>query len=545
MASTSRPLLAASSRCRTSLRTKPSSILRGAAVAHRGTSLLSRAIACSCASTFNTWTSQSTSLLLRRNASSTAATPSALPRVASLLSTQQQAKSRIAPSPWTALKDRIMSSRRPLTTATYDPSTSTSSASTLANPSTTRTAPDPPEVALTSPIVAKYLFLIAGMVFCIVVVGGMTRLTESGLSITEWNVVNGILPPLGAADWESEFAKYRATPEFRMQNAHITIDEFKSIYYWEWAHRILGRVIGLTFVLPIPYFYLRRKVSPRIALSLLGIGTLIGAQGALGWYMVKSGLDEKSVQDLGGVARVSQYRLAAHLGMAFAVYASCVRLAWGIGRDWKLASLGKGLGGWPTPEQTISGLQSKTVGRVRAMVTVVSALVFVTALSGAFVAGLDAGLVYNEFPLMGGRLVPAKSELIDDHYARKSDKSDMWRNIFENPTTVQFDHRLLATTTFTAIVSLFLYARRPSIRPHLPPTTLRLIKGTMHLSILQVALGISTLIYLVPIHLAATHQAGSLILLTLALGSGASLRRPSKVARELMKVKKMGQFTRI
>ncbi|SCV72203.1 BQ2448_4897 [Microbotryum intermedium] len=534
MATTSRSLLVVPSLCRSSL-LRTSSILRGAASSTSSTSLLSRAIACSCASTSNAW--QPPPLLIRRNASSTSSTASALPRVASLLSTRQSASS-MAPSPWTALEHRIEYPRRLLTTTT------TTTTYDLANGTTTQTAPDPPEIALTTPVVSKYLFVIAAMVFCIVVVGGMTRLTESGLSITEWNVVSGVLPPLGAADWESEFAKYRATPEFRLQNAHITIDEFKSIYYWEWAHRILGRVIGLTFLLPIPYFYMRRKVSPRIALSLLGIGTLIGAQGVLGWYMVKSGLDEKSVKDLGGVARVSQYRLAAHLGMAFAVYASCVRLAWGIGRDWKLASLGKGLGGWATPEETIHGLQSKTVGRVRAVVTVVSALVFLTALSGAFVAGLDAGLVYNEFPLMGGRLVPATKELIDDHYARKSDKSDMWRNLFENPTTVQFDHRLLATTTFAAIVSLFLYARRPSIRAHLPPTTLRLIKGTMHMSILQVTLGISTLIYLVPIHLAATHQAGSLVLLTLALASGASLRRPSKVARELMRVKKMGQFTK-
>lgn len=330
-------------------------------------------------------------------------------------------------------------------------------------------------------------------------------------------------------------------------NSHITLQEFKSIYFWEWGHRILGRVIGLTWFLPLPYFLLRRKLSPRSALSVLGIGTLIGGQGALGWYMVKSGLDEKSVQDLGGVPRVSQYRLAAHLGMAFAVYSACVRLAWGVGRDWKIVNgangVGAGLGGWKGVEQTLVGLSNPVASRVRVLVTAMTGLIFLTAISGAFVAGLDAGLVYNEFPLMGGRLVPPSSELIAPNYSRKPDGSDWWRNMFENPVTVQFDHRVLAITTFTSIVSLFLYVRRPSVKPHLPPTAYRLIKGTMHMSVLQVALGISTLVYMVPIHLAATHQAGSLVLLTLALASGASLRRPGKVASELLKLKKGGAFT--
>lgn len=175
--------------------------------------------------------------------------------------------------------------------------------------------------------------------------------------------------------------------------------------------------------------------------------------------------------------------------------------------------------------------------------------------TGAFVAGLDAGLVYNEFPLMGGRLIPPTSELFDPHYAvnrgdpslraSKTSSFALWRNFFENPTTVQFDHRVLATTTFISVVSLFMFVRRPHIKAALPPTTYRLIKGTMHMAFLQVALGISTLVYLVPIHLAATHQAGSLVLLTLALASGASLRRPGKVARELLKRGRVaGQFTK-
>lgn len=184
---------------------------------------------------------------------------------------------------------------------------------------------------------------------------------------------------------------------------------------------------------------------------------------------------------------------------------------------------------------------------------------------GAFVAGLDAGLIYNEFPYMGEGFVPPTPELMSDQYARKADKSDKWwRNMLENPVTAQFDHRVLvrpsspfslhspflsldltsshvsfqATTAFASIVSLFFYVRRPSVKPHLPPATFRLIKGTMHMSVVQVLLGISTLIYLVPTHLAATHQAGSLVLLTIAVAAGASLRRPGKVATELMKLKR-------
>lgn len=153
---------------------------------------------------------------------------------------------------------------------------------------------------------------------------------------------------------------------------------------WEWAHRILGRVIGLTFLAPIPYFAYTRQLGRGAFLALFGIASLIGGQGALGWYMVKSGLDEQSVKDLGGVPRVSQYRLAAHLGMAFLVYAACLRFGFGAARDWKLARKVKGLAGWQTVEQTLAGLQTKAVGRTRTLATVVTALVFTTALSGQY-----------------------------------------------------------------------------------------------------------------------------------------------------------------
>ncbi|GAA5865637.1 hypothetical protein JCM1840_003199 [Sporobolomyces johnsonii] len=447
---------------------------------------------------------------------------------------RHQRQLRSSASPIALLRQRVLQSTRSLSTATISPSSTASHSSTASSSSST--AAEPP---LTTPLVARYLFCIAGLVFAIVIVGGMTRLTESGLSITEWNVIKGVKLPITRVEWEEEFEKYKLTPEWKINNQHITLDDFKKIYMWEWSHRILGRIIGLSFLLPIPYFLAKRQLARGASIALFGIATLIGGQGALGWYMVKSGLDEQSVQDLGGVPRVSQYRLAAHLGMAFLVYAACLRMGWGIGRDWKLVQKAQGLAGWKTVEQTVAGLENKVVWRTRVIVTALSALVFLTALSGAFVAGLDAGLIYNEWPTMGGGLHPPASELNKDFYCRKADKSDRWRNLFENPTTAQFDHRMLAYTTFLSVVSLFLYARRPHIRSQLPPTTFRLIKGSLHMSVLQVALGISTLLYLVPTHLAATHQAGSLVLLSLVLATGASIRRPGRVAQEIMKLRRM------
>ncbi|GAA6064592.1 hypothetical protein JCM10212_003768 [Sporobolomyces blumeae] len=541
---------------------------------------------------------------------------------------QRFARPATSTSPVALLCSRV----RSVSTATVSPPSSPEPDSPTVSTPTSSSSPGardgvPPEPRMTTPIVSKYLFVVAGMVFAIVIVGGMTRLTESGLSITEWNVIKGTMLPIRQQDWEEEFEKYKLTPEWQINNQHITLEDFKRIYLWEWSHRILGRVIGLSFVLPIPYFLWKRQLSRTVLLPLFGIATLIGGQGALGWYMVKSGLDAESVQDLGGVPRVSQYRLAAHLGMAFCVYALCLRMGLGVARDWKLVHRAQGLAGWTGVEQTLQGLRNPVVARTRVAVTALSGLVFLTALSGAFVAGLDAGLIYNEWPLMGGslhtsdrwrnlfenpttaqfdqrmlayttflsvvtlfavarrphvrahlppttfRLIkatvfltalsgalvagldaglinnewplmggslhPPWYELNKDFYCRKADKSDRWRNLFENPTTAQFDHRMLAYTTFLSVVSLFAYARRPHVRAHLPPTTFRLIKASLHMSLLQVALGISTLLYLVPVPLAATHQAGSLVLLSLVLATGATIRRPGRVAQEVLKVRRI------
>lgn len=231
---------------------------------------------------------------------------------------------------------------------------------------------------------SRYLVVIGGLVFAIVVVGGLTRLTESGLSITEWNLVSGTLPPLTEEAWEAEFAKYRATPEWRLLNQHIDLESFKYIYRWEWGHRFLGRMIGLAFLLPIPYFLLRKRLSRPAKGGLFAIATLIGGQGALGWYMVQSGLDQSQLDLRDGVPRVSQYRLAAHLGMAFAVYAACLRLAGGALRDWKVAKRGLPLGRVAgNLAQSLELLNGRVATRTRMMVTALTGMVFLTAISGA------------------------------------------------------------------------------------------------------------------------------------------------------------------
>jgi cytochrome c oxidase assembly protein subunit 15 len=335
------------------------------------------------------------------------------------------------------------------------------------------------------------------------------------LSITEWKPVTGSLPPLSDADWQSEFDKYRASPEFKLLNPHMNIDEFKKIYYMEWGHRLWGRFVGLSFVIPAVYFVARRKVSVNMAWRLLGISGLIGFQGAIGWWMVKSGLKDDLFAP-GSHPRVSQYRLTAHLGAAFICYTAMLWNGLSILRDIKLLfNPSKG-------QEHLLRLSSPTLSVFRKSVAGLALLVFTTAMSGGLVAGLDAGLIYNQFPRMGDGFIPPKSELFSKFYSRKEDGSDIWwRNMLENPSTVQLDHRILATTTFTAILALWAYSRfNPKIKAALPRAGSKGLTGVVHLVCLQALLGISTLIYLVPVPLAAAHQAGSLALLTGVLTLG-------------------------
>jgi cytochrome c oxidase assembly protein subunit 15 len=306
----------------------------------------------------------------------------------------------------------------------------------------------------------------------------------------------------------------------------MTLEEFKSIYYMEWIHRLWGRFVGLSFVIPAVYFVARRKVSKPMALRFVGIASLIGFQGFLGWWMVKSGLKDDLFAP-GSHPRVSQYRLTAHLGAAFICYTAMLWNGLSILREHKY------LKDPETTQKMFSVLRSPELKVFRRSVAGLAVLVFATAMSGGLVAGLDAGLIYNEFPYMGNGLTPPKSELFSDFYSHRADKSDVWwRNMLENPSLVQLDHRIMATTTFTAIMALQIYTRSvPKVKAMLPAACRKGMHGVVGFAWLQVALGISTLLYLVPLPLASAHQAGSLALLTWVMILGSRTWVPRRGAR--------------
>lgn len=256
-------------------------------------------------------------------------------------------------------------------------------ASEHSSPSSSSSRSSQSAARLTAPAVSTHLFIISGLVFAIVVVGGLTRLTESGLSITEWNLVTGTMPPLSREAWLSEYNKYMVTPEGTLMNKTMTLDEFKRIYAWEWGHRFLGRVIGIAFLAPIPFFIIRRQLSPRSAVTMGAIAALIGGQGALGWYMVKSGLTHEAIQARDGVPRVSQYRLAAHLGMAFLVFSLSLRHAISIRRDWAVKQLLDSVGTKRIAmPDALRLLQTPQAARLRGVVTALTGMIFLTAISG-------------------------------------------------------------------------------------------------------------------------------------------------------------------
>ena len=330
--------------------------------------------------------------------------------------------------------------------------------------------------------IAVWLFICCGLIFLMVVVGGVTRLTLSGLSITEWKPIVGVVPPLSAADWAGEFAKYKEIPEYRAVHSLMSLDEFKVIYLWEYAHRLLGRLIALFYAVPFAWFLVRRRLPRRLVAPLCGILLLGFAQGGLGWYMVESGLADR--------VEVSQYRLVAHLALALAIYAAILWVALGIVREPARADPGRG---W------------------RWAADLVLVLVALTILAGGFVAGTRAGLTYNTFPLMDGRLVP-------EGYAQLRPFILNWS---ENIAAVQFDHRLLAVAT--AAVILVVWAA--GWRSLLPRPSRAALGGLIVVALLQVALGITTLVFVVPIPLAAAHQAGAVLLLTAAIVFRHTLRR--------------------
>jgi cytochrome c oxidase assembly protein subunit 15 len=331
--------------------------------------------------------------------------------------------------------------------------------------------------------IAAWLLACCALLFAMIVVGGITRLTHSGLSIVEWQPIVGTVPPLSETQWNETFAKYQATPEFKQVNHRMSIEEFKGIFWWEYSHRLLGRLIGFAFFAPFLYFLYRRWIRGRLAWKLAGIFVLGGLQGAMGWYMVMSGL----VDD----PRVSQYRLTAHLGIALAIFASMLWLALDLLR----------------PSGEARGTVTPGVRRAALALPV---LVFVMALTGGLVAGIHAGLAYNTFPLMNGHFIPPETFLLEPWYL----------NFFSNMATVQFDHRLLAWALALSVPIFWLHA----LRLELPSSTRALCHLLLAALALQVTLGISTLLLRVPVPLAAMHQAGAVLLFTAALAVAHAFR---------------------
>lgn len=330
-------------------------------------------------------------------------------------------------------------------------------------------------------LVALWLFGVAALVMLMVLVGGLTRLTGSGLSITEWKPVTGALPPLTDAAWQAEFQKYQQIPQYKLLNDGMNLGEFKSIYFWEWGHRLLGRLVGVVFLVPFLWLAVTRRIErsmiPRIALMFV----LGGMQGLLGWYMVKSGLTER--------VSVSQYRLVAHLGLAVFIYAYICWIGFSLWRSPWQAS-GK--------QSAASGLSAN--GRLAAYGLAV--LVYLQILLGGFVAGTDAGFIYNTWPLMKGAVIPEGLYFMNP----------LWRNLFENVLTVQFNHRVAAYLISLCVLAFWLAMRRS------PRADLRRSSSLLFLGVIaQVLLGIWTLVEIVPIPLGAAHQVGAMIVFSLAL----------------------------
>lgn len=331
--------------------------------------------------------------------------------------------------------------------------------------------------------IAAWLLLCCALVFAMVTVGGVTRLTHSGLSIVEWQPVIGTLPPLNDQAWQESFDKYKQTPEFRLVNFAMTIEGYKSIFWWEYWHRLLGRMIGFVFLLPLVYFIARKAIDRALAWRLAGIFVLGGLQGAMGWYMVMSGLVDNP--------RVSQLRLAAHLGLAFLIFAAMF---------WQALDLL-----WPRRPQPAAMLQS--LWRQASALTI---LIFVMTLSGALVAGTRAGRVYNTFPMMNEHWIPPEIFALEPWYA----------NFFNNMATVQFDHRLIAWLLAATVPWFWWKARQ---LPLAAPARL-CVHLLLAALVLQFSLGVATLLMAVPVALGAAHQAGALLLFGTALATTHFLR---------------------
>jgi cytochrome c oxidase assembly protein subunit 15 len=338
--------------------------------------------------------------------------------------------------------------------------------------------------------VALWLFGVAGLVALMVVVGGITRLTDSGLSITSWKPLHGALPPLSQADWEEEFAAYRLIPEYQKINKGMSLEEFKGIFWWEWGHRNLGRFIGLAFFIPFVAFWAMGRVArgwvPRLALLFV----LGGLQGAIGWWMVASGLSVRT--------DVSQYRLVVHLTLALVIYCGLLWTAFEIG-GWRAAAL-----------------RSQQAQALFPWSLAFLGLVFVQIVLGGFVAGTDAGMTYNTWPLMDGRFFP------EGYWGH----DPWWLSPFEQIQAIQFNHRIGGYAVFIAAVALWWRARRSGDQ-----SIARLGDILLAATAAQVAIGIATLLAVMPIWLAAMHQFGAVVLLTACVAFAFAAKRDHSLQR--------------
>lgn len=330
---------------------------------------------------------------------------------------------------------------------------------------------------------AIWLFFVAALVVAMVILGGATRLTHSGLSMVDWQPLMGILPPIGDAAWAESFQAYRQFPEYQKINMGMTVDEYKSIFYYEYTHRLLGRVIGIAFAVPFFWFLFRGRVPSGYKLKFAGLLILGGLQGLLGWYMVMSGLVDRP--------DVSHYRLTAHLALAFIVMAG---LVW-VGLDM--------LRGRPLPAK-----RKFRLGYVH-----FAGLIFIQSMLGGLVAGSDAGFIYNTWPLMDGAIIP------DGLFSMSP-----WAiNFVENVMTMQFVHRIVAYLAFVMMIMLWVKARRGEERSWLV--------DLLAISVLiQILLGIGTLVMVVPVLLASLHQAGALLVFSIAVVIGHGTERPGSVS---------------
>lgn len=322
--------------------------------------------------------------------------------------------------------------------------------------------------------VQAWLFCVAAMIFLTLVVGGSTRLTESGLSITQWKPIIGVMPPLSRAAWEADFKAYQKIPQYRELNEGMTLAQYKVIYWWEWTHRLLARTTGAVFLLPFVFFLWRGWVPKRLRVRLWSLFAAGAFLGAVGWWMVSSGLAGS------GRVNVSQYRLAFHLTLACAIYFAVL---------------------W-TAQQLASQRPVEASARLRISALALAFLVLLQIYFGALVAGSGAGHVYNTWPMIDGSLIPGVSQLFHMHPA--------WRNFFENTLTVQFDHRMNAYLIWL-LAMLHVY---DAWRLRRPSTGELILAGAVTL---QVALGIATLLFAAPVDVALAHQVMAILVFTVAI----------------------------